>query len=95
VSKQAIEGRIRDLEEQYEVHEAKLVLIEQELHELRLDLHDIHPGDIVTRKGVEYRVTRVTVSSWQRKPWLKGVAKKKNGEWGAAERQLFSDWEKV
>lgn len=50
-------------------------------------------GDIVTHKGTEYRVTRFSMLGHGGKPWAHGVSRKKNGEFSAVERTLYSDWE--
>lgn len=52
-------------------------------------------GDIVRHNGLEVKVTEIKNAGLFGKPWVVGVLKKKNGEWGNASRHCYSDWEKL
>ena len=49
-------------------------------------------GDIVVSRGVEYRVLGIDTSWDVNRPWLVGVPRKKNGEFGARTRNLYGNW---
>ncbi len=54
----------------------------------------VNIGSIVkARDGKEYKVTDIDVN-WKR-PWLKGNLRKKNKEFGKAERHICGDWELI
>jgi hypothetical protein len=50
-------------------------------------------GDIVVSKGERFRVAQVKTFSYG-SVWVIGNAKKKDGSWGTAPRQLYNDWTK-
>lgn len=56
--------------------------------------HGVKAGLIVVSKGTEYEVTRVDTehSFGFGKPWVSGNPKRKDGTWGTAHRNLYSDW---
>lgn len=52
----------------------------------------VRVGSIVKdRKGVEHKVTCVNVK-YSGTPWLEGNPKKKDGTFGTAHRNIYSDW---
>lgn len=52
-------------------------------------------GSIIKdRNGVVYRVIEVS-TRFDGKPWLVGNPKKKDGSFGIAQRNIYSDWELV
>ena len=52
----------------------------------------VRVGSIVkNRQGVEHKVTNVN-TSYSGKPWIEGNQKKKDGTFGTARRNLYSDW---
>jgi hypothetical protein len=88
---------IKEIQDELDQAAARLAALRRELHEAKCEAANIHIGDIVRTTGWaaklgEIKVTRID-TSWQSKPWLNGVARKKNGEWGTQVRQVFSDWE--
>jgi hypothetical protein len=93
----AIRTEIAILEQRQERFRSDLKRIEQLLKSAREDLAQIHVGDSVVWScdKKEYKVVRIEPKSWGGKPWVNGVTKKKNGEWGTGERHLSSDWERV
>ncbi len=84
-------------EDQYHKNIAPLI---KEMETLRVALvkenFGIAPGVIVkTRKG-EFRVVDIDFRCWwgpDEKPWATGNPKRKNGTFGTAIRNLYSDWE--
>ena len=93
------------LEEQIAAEEARLEAAENEvrsckrrLRVLKLDLakrdFGVEVGSVVLHKGKEHKVTKVE-TCWDRKPWLAGNPKRKDGTFGTAWRNLFEDWEAV
>ena len=71
---------------------AEIKRVQTLLHEADCDEAGVHVGDIVLRKGVEYRVTKV--ETWANPPWLYGVPKKKDGPWGIQKKCLYKEWSK-
>ena len=65
------------------------------LWEFQKSLSAAQPGDIVShpRYG-ECRVVGIGPCFGMNydRPWLVGVPRKKDGTWGTAQRQLYSDW---
>ena len=57
------------------------------------DKYGVEIGGIVSCRGKEYRVVEID-TSWGR-PWLTGNPRLKDGTFGKANRNLFSDWEVV
>ena len=52
----------------------------------------VNIGDVVSYRGVRYRVTDVNPRSWGGKVWVKGNPVKKDGTFGRAKRHLYDDW---
>lgn len=46
---------------------------------------------VVNNKGIEHRVVNIETGVGKR-PWLEGVPRKKNLEFGTARRNLYSEW---
>jgi hypothetical protein len=70
-----------------EINEEKLRLAEQE--------YGVRVGSIVKdSKGVEHKVIFVNVR-YGDKPWLEGNPKKKDGKFGTARRNIYTDWSLV
>jgi len=65
-----------------------ILAADREIARLR---HGVEKGSIVQYRGALYRVTGVT--GGYGKPWATGNPKRKDGSWGTAERNLYSDWE--
>lgn len=80
-----LKSRVGDLERQ--LHDAK-----QRLLAAQIAACSVKIGDVVKYRGVEHRVTAINPGFC--KEWLSGNPRKKNGEWGTAVRNLYSDWEK-
>jgi len=74
---------------------SELRAAEDRLTEAKTAICGVSIGDIVVRKGVQYRVCEIDVHWAHSPPWLKGNQKLKNGEWGTAERNLYNEWKKV
>lgn len=55
--------------------------------------HGVEVGTIVKYRNVLHRVTGVTEGYG--KPWATGNPMRKDGSYGTAERNLYSDWEIV
>lgn len=68
--------------------------IEAQIRAHLLEAAGVKEGDIVLCKGKEFKVTHIRFVAWEGKPWLRGLMKKKSGEWGAQTRMLFDDWKK-
>ncbi len=85
---------IKELEAIVERLNTELRAAQRSLNDARNASVGIAIGDIVTdKKGVEHQVT--SISHWgSGRPWLKGLRRKANGEFGAA-RHLYSEWTKV
>lgn len=87
--------RVAELRSRESELHVELRQVEEELNAALSELHGVAIGDIVLAKGLHHKVTRVEHHSFTRRPWLSGVRKRKDGEWGTGERHLYSDWEKV
>ena len=74
-----------------EIRNRKLQLIEE--------FFGVKLGSIVKYRGKEFKVVSIKVSTWNgrpdRIPWLVGVGRKKDGEFGVVQRNLFVGWELV
>ena len=85
---------ITELERQVEHAKRILSQLQKELSLARQTKWGIAVGDVVTSKRYgKVRITNID-TNWRDRPWLKGNAKKKDGEWGAVERHLYDQWEK-
>jgi hypothetical protein len=58
----------------------------------RMKRAGVKVGDIVTRRGEDYRVCEVEPPSMSGKAWVRGNPRKKDGTFGTAVRALYSDW---
>ena len=69
-----------------EIKDIKLQMAESE--------YGVNIGSIVIYKGHEFKVT--AIHPWKSfandKPWVKGLPKKKNGEFGKAAHDLYGLW---
>jgi hypothetical protein len=84
---------IEDLEAKVERLNAKLRDARRKLHNARLAASPVKVGDVVlSKRWGECLVTHVNVG-WRAKPSVIAVPRKKNGEFGKAQRHLYSDWE--
>lgn len=82
---------IEELRERVSDLKAKLAIAVRALNEAEIAATGIEVGQIVKMNGREYKVTMVR--PWYGgKPWLCGVARKRNGEWGTQKRNLYTDW---
>lgn len=69
--------------------------ITEEKTRLAEEQFGVSVGSIVSdRQGNEYRVTRI-MTMCSGKPWLEGNPKKKDGTFGVARRNIYSDWNLV
>ena len=67
--------------------------IQAEEEVIVLKEYKVKIGSVVEYEGKEYQVTNINTFSWEgTPPWLKGYMRKKDGNFGIAERNLFSDW---
>jgi hypothetical protein len=87
---------LKELNKKQNELEEKLVSVRKEIHEEKLRISEnrfgVRVGSIVSNnKGVEFLVTQVD-TRWSGKPWLKGNQKKKDGTFGTASRNIYSDW---
>jgi hypothetical protein len=79
------EGLANELSElRKEIAEEKLRIVKE--------TYGIDVGSVVTHKGQEYRIAEIQPGQYG-KPWLYGNPRKKDGTFGTAVRNLFSDWE--
>ena len=85
--------RLQEIEDEITRLRTKIGLLAQERDRLRQEKAGVYVGDIVQKGGKLYRVTDVN-THWEGKPWLKGSPQRKDGSYGTAERNLFSDWTK-
>lgn len=81
-----LKARVGDLERQ--LREARERLIAAQI-----EATGISVGDIVTSRGSKFRVTKIEPSF--DKAWLSGNPLRKDGSYGTAVRNLYSDWEKT
>lgn len=89
---------LKELEQQEKEILEQLQVVRKAIHEEKLRLTEqqfgVRVGSIVKdRKGVEHKVTKVNPSYG--KPWLEGNPKKKDGTFGIAQRNIYSDWDLV
>jgi hypothetical protein len=82
---------LEELEKSKAILERELVKVNEQIYQEKLKQHGLSIGCIVTMHGVDFKVTRAEFSF--KKPWLMGVSKNKNGEWGVKEHCMYSDWE--
>ncbi len=85
--------------------ETKLSQVKREIKELSVELCSDQWGvkvdDVVTVCGASFKVTEVEPANFNEidqkfdKPWLKGVGKTTNGEFGKVVKSLYDDWSKV
>jgi len=85
---QKMRGDISEMNEKirnckHKLHDLLLKRIEKEW--------GIKEGVTVIYKDKEYKVTHIEPDHYGR-PWLKGVTRKKNGDWSKREQHLFGDW---
>lgn len=87
---------IKQLRHDVEFAEKALDKSNVALHEALLVKYGVRPGDIVvSHKGKEYKVTKVdTMFDDGLKPFVAGIPRKKDGTFGTAHRNLYSDWKK-
>lgn len=72
---------------------AELNQIRQALAELRAQKVDIKVGDLVTRGGKVYRVSKIDATDWR--VWLYGNQQLKDGSFGKVARCLYDDWKRA
>lgn len=87
---------LKELNKNQNELEEKLGVVRKKIHEEKLRISEEHfgvrVGSIVSNsKGVEFLVTTVD-TRLSGKPWLKGNQKKKDGTFGNAIRNIYSDW---
>lgn len=63
---------------------------ERELRNERIRKAGVNIGDIVLHRGEEFRVAGIEVSAYSM--WLTVNPRKKNGEFGNAVRNLYTNW---
>lgn len=78
------------LREQMGIERQKILSTQREIAKVK---HGIEIGSVVKYRGVLHRVTSVTEGYG--KPWAEGNPMRKDGSYGTARRNLFSDWELV
>lgn len=70
--------------------------IRDERERIAFEKYGVGIGCVVKdQKGIEYKVVAITCFNSQGKPWLEGMKKNKNGEFGGARRNLYWEWELV
>lgn len=85
---EALVGREAELET--ELSKVRAAINAEKLQLIELE-HGVRVGStVVDKKGVEYLVTRVD-ACWS-PPWLEGNPRRKDGSFGTASRNLYSDW---
>lgn len=93
-----IAAEIARLEERRGALSKEIVAVDDAIRSLRLDqidlLYGLHVGSIVAHEGKRYLVCEIANETWRR-PWVVGHPMKKDGTFGSARRNLFSDWEVV
>ena len=95
------EIKIKELEEKADSLNNQLREVHKEIKKLKQEIiakkHGVSVGSIVSRSGHEFKVTSVMTEffSCDNKPWLRGVMRKKNGEFSTQERSLYNEWELV
>ena len=87
---------LKELEAQEKALQEQLRNIRQEIETVKLQEVEaefgVKVGSIVLYKGVEHKVVAVSPMSWGGSPWLSGNPKKKDGSFGTAARNLYSNW---
>jgi hypothetical protein len=83
---------LEELEKSKAQLEKDLEKTNEQIYQEKLKQHGLSLVNcIVIVSHVEFKVTRAEFSF--KKPWLWGVSRNKNGEWGVKEHCLYSDWE--
>src|ERR1700690_1555977 len=95
-------GVIEDLERKVQSLQDQLSAALASLRRAKLDACPVKKGDIVRYKGQNsrkqgqlYKVTGIDTNFSLENPWLVGNPQRKDGTWGIAERNLYSEWERV
>lgn len=89
--------RLAELERERELLELRLNELNQQIRSAKLAevqlAYGVCIGCIVKNSvGVEHKVTEI--KTWMDgKPWVSGNPRKKDGTFGTAHRNLYSDWE--
>lgn len=87
---ESLEGIQADLRRQE--MEVRKLLEEYYLKRTERD-YGLKLGGVVTYEGKEYGVVRISHSSPGDKPWVEGRVRKRDGNWGTRNFNLFNDWE--
>lgn len=87
---------LKQLEQQEKELLAQLDTVREAITKEKLRISEqefgVRVGSIVKdRKGVEHKVTLVN-AKYSGRPWLEGNPKKKDGTFGTARRNIYSDW---
>lgn len=95
-------SQIEDLERKVQSLRDQLSAASKSLRKAKLDACPVKIGDIVRYKGVNskkngqlYKVTGIDTDWGLERPWLTGSPKGKDGSWGRANRNLYTEWEPV
>lgn len=88
--------RVTELENELARLQVEVVRCKCRLQEAREEAAGIKVGDLVTARGVTYKVTRIEFHPWRKdgKPWLSGARRTKAGAWSKIDRYLYADWKK-
>jgi hypothetical protein len=82
---------LEELEKRKAQLEKELAQVKEQIYQAKLEQHGLSIGCIVISKGREFKVIRAEFLF--EKPWVWGVSKNKNGEFGTREHCLYGDWE--
>lgn len=89
----AIKQRIDSLQRQLSHEESRANEVRRELAKV---VFGIAPGVVVVHRGKRYWVDHLQFLDWvddNHRPWVVGCPARKDGTFGTAKRNLFSDWE--
>jgi len=86
-----LDAKARDLRDQ-------LSVVNKAIHDEKMrvvtEASGVTVGSVVVYQGKDHKVTKVDVRwGYNEKPWLEGNPRRKDGTFGTAHRNLYSDWE--
>ena len=87
-----LQNEEKELEKQLSAIREKIKI--EKLKSYKKDLN-IEVGSIVIYRNREYKVFHIDTKWGDRKPWIKGIRKNNNGEFGKKIESLYSDWESI
>jgi hypothetical protein len=80
--------KIKQLEDRADALHKELQGVEAEIFDLKTSLCPVKVGDVVSYRGLEFKVTEIDRPEWS---WVYANPRKKDGSWGTAKRHLLGN----